>query len=106
MKVIREAEYSECGECGTRQMIRDKSFGCNQCGKEIDLAKRHRGYIGDLTVFRHGEESVSYQFCTVACFIEFVATMRLPKNFDFVGFPLLVGATHVRQFQRALKGRK
>jgi hypothetical protein len=107
MKVIREAEFSECGECGTRRMVLDKSFGCDQCGKEIDLARRHADYIGDLTVFRRGDErTTSYHFCTVECTVKFIASMRLPKDLDFVSFPLLSGATKVRKFQRALRAGK
>jgi hypothetical protein len=104
-KVTREAQYSECGSCGTRHLVKAESFGCERCDKTLDMSKPHSDYI-EATIFGGDTERAEhYYFCGVRCFIAWFRTFKVPKNYDFISFPLLSGRKKLAEFRALLKAR-
>lgn len=98
---IQEAKYEMCSKCGTRKnLISDEVYGCDQCRKPISIelnGKRHHDYL-QLTVFRTGDESESHQFCSWACVLKFLPTIRTDY---FINLPYLQYEADALPGQRA-----
>jgi hypothetical protein len=63
--IIKEREYQTCECCGTTKMVSDEEYGCDHCGKPIDM-------YGDeivlrATLFFHGKDAHSLHFCSWRC---------------------------------------
>jgi len=82
--VIREREYKKCGECGRSELVKDQSFGCDNCQKEIDLSK-NQSYL-NATVFSHNNEAEDMNFCSWVCVLK---KMQTVKTDHFITLPYL-----------------
>lgn len=67
---IKDAEWKECKECGSRDRVSDEEYGCDSCRKPINQIspnKKHHDYLG-ATVFYEGEDKTEHlQFCSWEC---------------------------------------
>lgn len=99
--VVRPAEYSECGSCGTRKQIRAEAMGCDQCAKVMDFAKNKNLTYHDLTVF--GEGSTHHIFCGVPCVFKWLRAFKPKKDYRFMSLPLFSGKATFRDVQSHLK---
>lgn len=82
--IIRKQEWKKCGECGRGELIKDKSYGCDNCQKEIDLYE-DQNYLRS-TMFFHRSEAVDMQFCSWVCLFE---KLRTVKTDYFIDLPML-----------------
>src|SRR5437867_827265 len=98
--IIQDSKYADCKTCGTRKLIQDRKYGCDNCRKEMDFDEDHLR----LDVFHPQKETDNYQFCSWKCVF---TTLRKIKIDDFVSLPLLsknrVSGKDVRAFWKELK---
>lgn len=100
--IIREAEYKDCPTCGARRSSRAPVYGCDRCGKVIDVEKRV-GYLDMAIFFKGNKESKHHLLCGLPCVIAWLHAFRIPRDFSFLNIPLLSGRANVLEFRKHLK---
>jgi hypothetical protein len=104
---IRDQEWNECKCCGRNTTIKvNEAYGCDQCGKEIDLNKKNIEYL-ESVIFSHAEnrESKRVQFCSWKCCLKF---LKKTKTDYFISLPYLnfenkQKGIHARDFFKLVK---
>ena len=109
---IRQAAWKHCKSCGQRtKQIRDEVFGCDECGKKIEIVgktMKHHDFL-EVKVFNEGKESESLQFCGWKCVLNHLPKVR--SNY-FASLPFLhfdgdvIVGQRAEDFFRELKKRK
>jgi hypothetical protein len=91
MKVIRKAVWHACSECGSRKQVQAEAFGCEACGKPIDMALTPHGSHGYLEVTRFhldcGRDADRLRFCSWACVFAVLPTIACDH---FISLPFLL----------------
>lgn len=83
---IQDHEWNKCPTCKNNTSVKQREiYGCDHCGKEIDLNKKEEDYL-EAVVFSHTEESVRKQYCTWACALK---DLRKVKTDYFIDLPYL-----------------
>jgi len=87
MGLIREAEWSECKCCKRRdKIIQEEMYGCDSCGKEIDLSKPDTDYLR-ASVFKTKVSAAEHlTYCSWRCAIK---GLKKVKSDYFVSLPYL-----------------
>jgi len=83
--IISEAEYEVCENCGHRELIRAREYGCDWCKKAI-VYDGNYDYLS-CTVFHEAcNDTREYQFCSWRCF--FIKLAELETD-HFIDLPIL-----------------
>lgn len=84
--IIKEAEFKECKECGSRERLSDDKYGCDNCGKPTENVSN----LLRLTVFNHNtvgnNENEHLEFCSWKCCLQ---KLKSVKTNYFVNLPYL-----------------
>ena len=84
---IREAEFSKCKCCGKRgDLISDEAYGCDSCGKVIDMNKKGDDYISATLYHKKYEPAEDFVFCSWKCALKKLSKV---KTDYFISLPFL-----------------
>jgi hypothetical protein len=85
---LKDEVWTNCECCGKRKdRISDEIYGCDSCGKVIDMNKKGIEYLSS-TVFTNSSEmkTKEYVFCSWKCCLE---KMSKVKTDYFINLPYL-----------------
>lgn len=68
--IIKERKYRTCKRCGSRKMVKDEEYGCDNCKKPIDLTDRSTYLSVDL--FQQQGETSHVHLCSWECVLGFI----------------------------------
>lgn len=82
--IIKERVYQECKCCGSRKMVSDEEYGCDNCGKPIDMfnGDNHLG----ATVHWRDKDAEGLHFCSWRCTFSKLSTVNTDY---FISWPLV-----------------
>lgn len=106
MVVIREREFTECPTCHVRQLVKVEAYGCDECGRQINLYDGERDYLR-IALHRYEAAAEWLHYCSWRCV--FAALPKL-KTDDFINLPYLdysiSGPTGAKAFFSEMKRRR
>ena len=104
--IIRKAKWDTCNCCKQRtEIIHDEAYGCDECGKGINLWKSERDYL-QASIFKHGSESSDWRhYCSWKCCLR---NLKKVETDYFINLPLLTFDSkqkniHAREFWKLMK---
>lgn len=107
--IIKKQEFKVCKECGDRKLIRNEEYGCDTCKTNIDYLSggEDRDYL-EVTVFHSNNESRHFQFCSWACVLDKLKTIKTDYfiSLPFLKFDSNVKSLGVEGFWAAIKNEK
>lgn len=106
--IIKEREYKTCPECGSKELVEEAVFGCDNCEKPIDFNKseKEREYL-HITVFYHEKEGTdSLHLCSWKCVFQKLRTLKTDSFIDlpYLSFDMANREMRVEGFWEALAG--
>lgn len=86
MRVVREAEFKTCSECGCRRRTRAEALGCDCCGKVLDFEDQDVTHL-NISIHRNDREEVEHRcYCSWKCFFKDAPGIETDY---FISLPLL-----------------
>lgn len=79
--ILKEAEYSKCGECGRRkELVSQEVWCCDKCKTEVSSPHDEERTYLSLKVFYNDNKNQHLQFCSWKCVFDFLKTIQRTKN--------------------------
>lgn len=91
---LKEIIWETCSKCGSRKIIQEESYGCDECKICIDdgLNPKQNKYpeVLVLTVFwkKAVKETIDFHYCSWKCLAKALKKVIKKKNIDFFSLPL------------------
>jgi hypothetical protein len=91
--IIEEEKYKKCKQCGRREFISNKKYGCDKCKNPINKNSEDNEYdYLEISIFYHNDsDSKSFQFCSWECVLSFIKNVQKTKYKTdyFISMPYL-----------------
>lgn len=86
--LLKDRKYRECKSCKARHLVRSEVYGCDGCGKVLDMNKPEADYLR-ATIHRKNQavgDSTDVTCCSWRCMVK---SLRKVKTDYFVSLPFL-----------------
>ena len=102
---LTERVYKQCPTCKHNEsLLREETFGCDQCKTRIDLNKPGQEYLQAIVFYSDNTKQTDHlQFCSWKCCLK---KLRTIKTDHFISLPYLLYDTkkiHAKEFFRLMK---
>jgi hypothetical protein len=101
--IIEDKQWQECPTCHRKNLLRDYVYGCDNCGKEIDLNFQDEYLLA--TNFHHDGEHQDLIFCSWQCFFAKLRALRIDcfLKMPYLSADISAEGLTIRNFWQAVK---